>query len=288
MTDDGQRSDVPMVGWSRPVSARLHKEGEGHRVEDWIIVDFGLGAGGTLYDTDGLLAHFVGLHDAPPKRILAFARRFGLLLDSRRWRQFPPEGGDSWGMEVSVFRRYASLLNATLRLQRCLQVGGQVEPGDVETVRKFLRNHGLDGDRYREARLGPNIGNIRRARHQEEELRLTSRGKWVALQRARVVGVINWWYESGNVHPRVVVFPSGRLAVRWTGGLWGGLGGQLLYAIRREGRIAVCDYCHREFRLSRRPRTGAQARCCNKETCKREYRRHRMQQTRARQRDAVE
>lgn len=269
-------ASVPAIGWWRPVGARLVQ-----RTRECVGVRFALGGGKHVYDTDGLLPRFLALANARRQRILAFARRYGIPQDPlKAWRQFPDEPGDSWGMELSDLRRYASLLDATLRLYRRIESGRAYtrdRDDAIKTVREFLRVHGLVADRLNELRHP-------HAAHDVPRVGPADLPKWWALQRDRVVGVANWWLQRGKVYPQAVVLPNGRLAVRWTGGLWGALGGQLLYALRRETNVAVCDYCDREFRLSRRPREGAEIRCCLRTSCEQRYRAHRMRQTRARTR----
>lgn len=271
-------ASVPVVGWWRPEGARLLRKRTGQRTREWVVVRFPLGHRRELYDTDRLLPRFLALADARRRQILAFARRYGIPQDPfRAWRQFPDEPGNSWGMELSDLRRYASRLRATLRLQRRVEdrrAYSRDADDTIKTVREFLRDEGLVPDRMRELRHPY-------AAHDVPRVGPADLPKWWDLQRDRVIGVVNYWLERG-IHPQAVALPNGRLAVRWTGGLWGALGGQLLYALRREANVAICDYCDREFRLSRRPRKGAAIRCCPRKPCERRYRAGRMQQTRAR------
>jgi hypothetical protein len=254
------------------------------------VADLPLGHGVVEHGTDGLLGRFLALADAPGGRILTFARRYGIPHnDQAPLKQFMPVGGAGiegwgrfrrgnwWGTETASVRQDAALLKATLRLYRRLQTGPAFiqEDNAIRTVREFLRHSGLDRDRIRE---------LRHPYAEQDVPRLGTRElpQWWALQRDRVLGVANWWLERGSVHPRLVVLPSSRVALRWTGGLWGGLGAQVIYTLRRESNVAICDYCDREFRLSRRPREGALTRCCPRKGCQREYRADRMRQARAR------
>ena len=266
----------PVIGWWRPVSARLHREGQNEHLVDWVVVDLAESERRPEPDTDGLLARFVGLDVAPPGRILDFARKYGLPLDpNQAWKQFPMEKGEQWGTPISTFHTYASLLKATLRVHSRLQARDGVEVSDVQTVRKFLKRYALAED-------ARGFALHEYGEHDAPPAGTANLNRWRTLQGARVAGVINWWLERGRVHPRLVVFPTGRSALRWTGGLWGALGGQLIYAVRQEERVAVCDYCHKEFQLQRRPRTGAQTRCCEKLKCRREYGQDRTNKARGR------
>jgi hypothetical protein len=295
---DPKGLSIPVVGWWRPVDALLIAESKGREAVEWIVVDLALDGSRVQYGTEGLLNSLVALAEAPADEILAFARRYGIPQNPvKAWRQFLPgpgptdavwrrfERGNWWGMEVSKVRYYAGLLRAVLRLHRAVQTTDRIEwrhvKTDAATVREFIWHHGLAEDLDRELRAPRRANESHLSERSEYEFSLTSRVRWKELQRGRVAGVLNWWLERGKVHTRLVVLPNGRLAVRWTRGLWGVLGGELLYSLRREGNVAVCDYCDREFRLSRRPRRGAQTRCCERLACQREYRTERMRQARA-------
>lgn len=274
-SNEPQGAALPTVGWPRPRDARLVRAGQGPR--EWVVVDFALDDR-AAYDTAGLLARFLRLSDARPRQILAFARRYGVPLDPQGASPpFPREGGNYWGIELAALRQYSSVMDAALSLQRRVETKrAYVVQGDssVRRVREFLREHGSPADRIRELRHPHAADDVPRVGPAELP-------RWWVLQRHRVTGVVNWWLERGKVHPCLVVLPNGRLAERWTGGLWGVLGGQLLYAVRRETNVAICDYCGQEFRLSRRPREGARVRCCMRPACQRAYRADRMRQARA-------
>ena len=86
----------------------------------------------------------------------------------------------------------------------------QAEPGDLA----FFWQHPLD-----EPVLPPTGGK--------------ALGQWQELQSRRVAAVVNWWMHVGRINPRLVVV-NNKPVVRWSGGLWGAIVGQLLYAVRRE------------------------------------------------------
>ena len=269
-----QNAELSLLGWARPVSAELVQEGE----LEWIVVDFGVDPPQIERNTSGLLDRFVRLNAAAPSRILAFARKYGILeTPDGQWRSFATRRSWArWGVKLTMFREYVGLLDATLRLHRCLRSHARTRAADVRTVRSFLRSRGSLTDRvkwhpYIEADVPP--PGRQPAHH------------WRGLQLFQVTQVVNWWLD--RIHPSLVLLPGGRFGLRWSGGLWGALGGQLLHAMQHQQKSAVCDYCGREFQLSRRPRRDARTHCCRRAECQRAYGSDRMRAVRERKRKAA-
>lgn len=265
---------VPVGSWVLPKSASI----ESYQNRQWVVANYGPHTTVRVgVRTAGLLERFLRLDAAPASRIRAFAGKFGLLSPpSGRWRDFSRGGEMRWGETLEPYRAYASLAVAVLRLGRRLRADETLDVVDVRVLREFINTRGLLSDL-------PRIARHPAEDRDEPPPGPAERDGWRQLQWWRVAAVVNWWFAKGQVHPTVVADSHRGPIIRWSGGLWGALGGQLLNAIRREANLAVCDYCGREFKLGRRPKQGAQRHCCGRTACVRARRAESMRWSRASQ-----
>ena len=51
------------------------------------------------------------------------------------------------------------------------------------------------------------------------------RRDWELVQWMVVEDVLNWWFEAGGVRPVLLMLPQKSPVVRWSGGVWGTMGG---------------------------------------------------------------
>ena len=263
----------PSGGWWLPESAQLAE----HHGKEFVVADYGApGEARIGTRARGLLERFVKLESASSTRVCSFVSKFGLIeapTSTPRAKAFYEVSGTARGEEVQKYRELSGVLTATLRIARRMQVNIGMDVQDIATVKGFLEGQVDPGDlaffwqHPMDDAIDPPAG-------------VKSLSEWRNLQSRRVAAIVNWWMHRGRVSPTLVIVKT-RPVVRWSGGLWGAIGGQLLYAVRREEMIAVCDYCNREFPLTRKPRRAAKRRCCGNTECARARSRESMRFSRA-------
>lgn len=208
-------------------------------------------------------------------RVRDFVKRFGLLHAPIEVGEDRSSGGIRRLAErVSVYRRYAGLLRAALAVNRRLNAGERVNPEDLMLLREFILKDGLSTDRIFEETVASDA--VAPPASGKE------RNRWLLTQWWRVSAVVNWWLEVGRVRPVLRLHIRRPPTIRWSGDIWGAIGGLALFAVRYEANVALCDYCAREFDLSRRPRSNAKRRCCGRPACVRDRRAESMRQSRRR------
>jgi hypothetical protein len=201
----------------------------------------------------GLLQSFIRLADAPDERILAFARRWGVLelcehdlplrhlvsgwahtdapFYARSWcdyRQSEP-GGRIWE-PLSAWRTWARRAAATLNV-----------------AISFYRNKLPPLEEWQSA-----ISLGLRSPDDNEPLPPTPSKGWLRLDHR-----IHAWLGLTGVVPRVVRNRGVRPQITFGGtGLFGALSIQLMLAVCRTDGLAVCSSCASAFVPKRRPRHG--------------------------------
>jgi hypothetical protein len=204
-----------------------------------------------------MLRAFVKLADAPPERILAFARRWGPLgicrhkLPAAHLLDCEPlgwDGGGGWE-PLERWRHYAARAQAALLVAHWLRAGGK---GDVPGFGALVRD--MAKVLLAAGRFGP-----------KPRIRPPD---WWAL----ITGVVNEWIEVGGVRPRLllsgdmpdiarasaarprlVLTPTWRFPVPEFS-LFGALGMQLAFAVSGERGIAPCSVCGTMFEPGRQLR----------------------------------
>jgi hypothetical protein len=192
------------------------------------------------------------LDGAPDFRVRDFVRAFGSLLvpdDAMGIGypavQFRPQGDRE---AIHPYREIAALLSATTRLASLVRRRQSVAVGDLRVVHHWLASNGLGADYT-----------VKIAAATCERLTTNARGSRTVFDPSLPsipVGVVNWWLQAKSVRPLLTWRDADRPSVRWTGGLWGLIGAQLMFAVRAGEGLAECDGCGREVRHERRPKAG--------------------------------
>jgi hypothetical protein len=217
---------------------------------------WGLRDGRCTVATGELLGDFVGLTDAPDKRILGFARRWGVLGICRHglpashnpppvplpipmpfaelpwcypvgyWKGAPSEPLDAW-------RTYSKKFGAILNIAAQIQEGRGGKPGDWDTLHS------------------PALGVPLRP----------SAGKTVAVDRRMLGAVLNQMLRQARVGV-TLSWNDGKPVLEYTGaGLMAALALQVTLAIARTDGLAVCTACGCPYVPTRRPRRGGRRYC---------------------------
>jgi len=197
------------------------------------------------------------LDGASDVRVRDFVRAFGSLFEPEDAVgvgypavHFHAEGGRE---AIAPYREIATLLSATLRLVSLIRRRRSVAVDDLRTVHNWLASNGLGADYT-----------VKIATASCARLLANTVGSRVVFElslRAVPVGVVNWWLQAKRVRPLLTWRDADRPAVRWTGGLWGLVGAQLMFAVRSGEKLAECDGCGGEVRHKRRPKSGQQTWC---------------------------
>jgi hypothetical protein len=205
-----------------------------------------------------MLRRFVGLADAPPTKVVAFARTWGPLgicehgLPSSHSIDCEPVGWNGRGgwEPVEIWRRYARRARALLLVSDRLRTGS---PGDIEELRPLARD--LAAVLLAAGRFG---GGTR--------TRVCPPDWWTLVN-----SVVNRWLVEGDVRPRLLMSGNDarpRLALTPTWrfpvpefSLFGVLGMQLAFAASGEKGLAFCSACGGGFEPGRQLRAGERHYC---------------------------
>lgn len=205
----------------------------------------------------GMLQQFAGLWDAPPARVLAFARRWGPLgicpcgKPATHSLDCAPCGWDgSGGWEpLKRWNFYAHRARAVLFLGSQLRGGGRSPTDEIRPLRRDLASVLLAAGRLEQPRVLP------------VDL-------WTLL-----VLVVNEWIEVGGVRPRLVMSgnaakgpPELVLSPTWRFqhpefSLFGALGMQLAFAVSGARGLAFCSACGTWFEPGSQLRVGTRHYC---------------------------
>jgi len=261
-------SAVRMAGWGRPGDALSIVDGHLH------LDTPGFFAGSAMVRPGpGLLSGFMELEGASDKRVLAYARRWGVLelcqhhlplghpdvslpgfLGQANARSFMPAGNcvQLWTEPIAIWRFWAGQARATANVGIRLRNGLTPDPGDV--ARLYDRAPWVEPlpTSVRGAWLqplpAPPVTEPAIYLDAVEELR-SHRRKAVADRpltsselRQIVDGVLEFWLEIARVGLRLT-WIHGRPDVLLTGGLFGAIGSQLLMAITGSQGFALCGGC---------------------------------------------
>jgi len=213
-----------------------------------------------------LLARFVGLAEAPPEEILAFARRWGLLEICRHGRpawHYPscrpcediaPSGRTQWE-PIGAWHRYARLAKELLEIAADLADGLQPPAARWQAVQSALEPENLQatcGERFDlldEPWLDAAAGYL-------DELR------WRIAQGEplqALAACLRIWLRYGNVETLARVGPTGALDLSLeSDGLVGRLALQLFSVIAGRTGVYRCDVpdCGRLIAPARKPQAG--------------------------------
>jgi hypothetical protein len=205
-----------------------------------------------------MLRRFVGLVDAPPTKVVEFARAWGPLgicehaLPSSHSLSCEPLGWNGKGgwEPVEIWRRYARRARALLLVSHRLLT--ESPGGDIEELRPLARD--LAKVLLAAGRLG---GNKTRVYPPD----------WWAL----VTTAVNTWIEQGGVRPRLLVSgddarPRMVLSATWRYpvpefSLFGVIGMQLAFAAAGAKGMAFCSNCGTCFEPGRQLRAGERHYC---------------------------
>jgi hypothetical protein len=228
------------------------------------------------------LEMFLELEDASDTRIREFVQEHGPI-------RVMPNGGviaDHVGLPSSKpffeplrwYRDYAKLAGATIRASIAVVHGEPIASDDVIVLRDFMvRTFRKDDSRERR----PGEDDFMRFVLTLEAIKKHAHEATSDEARAAIVmTVTNWWLEVKAVRQRLDWFGADR-RVRWTGGLWGAIGLQLMRRVQRELGRVVCARCGKPLGPTedgRRHRPGAR---CPRKECVRKYERERKAAARA-------
>jgi hypothetical protein len=253
----GSTSHVPIHEWLLPTRGSVKIENGWVRVS----LDPTMRRRADRWESE-LLARFRELEVTPEQplnegRLRKFVERFGLL-----GAPFP--GRSTMSTErVENFTEAAGLAGAILRVATAARSGHDARMQDILSLRTFLGTH-YEGVELARAEFRNRLATVDWVPRSDPQWQ-----RWIGIQRVRVAVAVTWWLSDVRTVVTWNAQSSADLRVRWTGGPWGAVGGQLLHAIRREQLIATCDYCGQEFRPLRRPKAGARSTCCKRPDCRR-------------------
>lgn len=197
------------------------------------------------------------LDGASDVRFRAFVQAYGSLFrpDDAMGVGYPAVFFQSEGGREAIgpYREIAKLLAATLRLVARIRRRGSVTASDLRIVHDWLATNELGTD------YTVKVGAAICAR-----VLAGARGERVAFHvslRGVPVGVVNWWLRAQAIRPLLTWREGDRPLVRWTGGLWGVIGAQLIFAVRAGERMIECQGCGGEVQRKRQPKTGQSSWC---------------------------
>jgi DNA-directed RNA polymerase subunit RPC12/RpoP len=224
-----------------------------------------------------LLTDFVSLADTDDERILAFARRWGMLNICEHglpiyhpWigerRRYPCDWLDVDGSRkvfwepLAAWRRYAAEARALIKLSRRLHRGRLGELHDWQEV------PGVQGTAYWET--------WSEAGHVPEDSALlliqdnwaftldeTKLGRDVAFERRCLARSVEKWASDGGVKP-ILDWDGAKPRIELEGGgLFGALAVELLQAVGYPDTLAICDGCGKAFIPAMRPSTSRRNYC---------------------------
>ncbi len=204
-----------------------------------------------------MLRAFANLVDAPPERVLAFARRWGPLgccrhgLPSSHSLDCAPCGWDGQG----GWEPLARWDFFTRRAQAVLFVASRMRDGSTGSIQELQP-------------LAFDLAKVLLAAGRLESKKVCPPDWW-----ALVIGVVNQWIEDGGVRPRLLlsgdvgkVRPRLVLTPTWRFpepefSLFGALGMQLAFAVAGERGLAFCSTCCAWFEPGRQLRAGVRHYC---------------------------
>jgi hypothetical protein len=201
------------------------------------------------------------LDGASDLRVRAFVMEFGSLFrpDDAMGVGYPNvyfrlEGGRE---AIDSYREVAKVLAATMRLVSLIRRKRSVAVSDLRVVRDWLAVNSLGADytvKTAEATSTRLLGNAGGSRVMFDD-----------SLRDVPAGVVNRWLQAQAVRPFLTWRNAERPEVRWTAGLWGLIGAQLMFAVRAGERVTACDGCGAEVQHKRQPKAGQMSWCTSSE-----------------------
>jgi hypothetical protein len=229
--------------WEAGLKGGMHKEcaaaDASHALEAFIalatatdyaddaVADFVVRFGQIGVDVGWIPVPRVAIPEYPDERIVG-----------RDWRP----GTGVWIEPLDAYAAYARLARSTIRVAENLRDERVPHVDDIDLLAQFLRTHheAYEGkpkppaEQHLPAFMFEWIVGVDREAHR---LLQWDRSRWCYI----VQSVVNWWLECAAVQPLIAW--HGRSPVQeWSGGLWGVLGVQLMFAVLHaiEPRCRLC------------------------------------------------
>jgi hypothetical protein len=253
------------LAWAAPNRVAISRSGE------LVVSDFRAGLH-KRQRTDLAFDALVRLADRGPLSVAAFVRKYG-PLNLHEKKGHPLGRLEHWNTShavaepVGAYCAYARVLSAALSLVKRPLLWEQQVRGEPRRPLGVRPASALRDDAQPIYKLARGV----------EGTQFGSMLNWLFTQPSDglhvTVCLVNWWFRAGDVRPgfelqwgrkgqpRAPVFGL-------TGGLWGGIGFELMRRIAQYAPNALCDFCGR---LPIRPRLRApksgQRVCCGRVEC---------------------
>lgn len=285
-------SEMPTAGFRMPASVQIIKSAGAVALE----TTFG---GKTpesfeLSAVRGAMSAFIALEDGNDVKIQRFVIAHGPLSLNRDGtvRGFEAQSGSLIEPVDPGYRFYARVAAAAARSALAAVQFEAPDPGDEAVFLDFLRREFPEVRGKSDELRIPSISVLRREATRSVGLAVSllagDRKKEDQGELAAVIArtIVNWWLDVRDVRPLLWQNANApaRLQKRWSGGLWGAIGNQLLERVERDLGTPRCNNCGRAVTMrkrERRPKTGQRI-WCGEKVCRRAKEREAKARSRAR------